>query len=183
MQADDPVLHVIDALNALAIPFMMVGSYSSNLYGIPRGTEDADFVIELADRPIAGLARLLDDHFRLDPQMGFETVTGRSRWLFLHRTSIFQIELFLLPDDEFDRARFSRRREYDVLGRRVWFQSPEDLIVVKLRWRRSKDKLDVVDVIKVSGARLDWDYVEKWCRHYGMTDLLAEARQAARTKA
>ncbi len=180
MQADDPVLYVVDALNALAIPFMLVGSYSSNLYGIPRGTEDADFVIELAERPIGPLAALIQDHFKLDSQLGFETVTGRSRWLFRHRASPFQVELFLLPDEEFDRARFNRRCEYEIKGRRVWFQSPEDLIVVKLRWKREKDKLDVCDVIKVSGNSLDWPYIEMWCRHYGSLELLEQARAAAK---
>ncbi len=156
MHTDDPVLEVIDALNALEIPFMLVGSYSSNLYGIPRGTEDAVFVVEMADRPIQPPAAIIQEQFELDPQLGFETVTGRCRWLFRHRTSEFQIELFVLPDDEYDRARFRRRREYEVCSRRVWYQSPEDLIVVKLRWKRPKDKLDVADVIKVSGGGLDW---------------------------
>ena len=29
------------------IPFMMEGSYSSNFYGIPTGTKDADLVVHL----------------------------------------------------------------------------------------------------------------------------------------
>jgi hypothetical protein len=47
MTAVDFVGRVIDALNQLGIPFMLVASFSSNLYGIPRSTKDADFVIQL----------------------------------------------------------------------------------------------------------------------------------------
>ena len=66
---DDLIFPVIDAFLAEAIPFMIVGSYSSNLYGIPRSTKDADFVIELRDKPIAALARHLDSRFKLDRQV------------------------------------------------------------------------------------------------------------------
>ena len=41
--------HVIEALEACGIPYMLVGSYSSNSYGVPCSTQDADFVIELGE--------------------------------------------------------------------------------------------------------------------------------------
>lgn len=44
MGATDLVLRMIDALDALEVPYMLVGSYSSNFYGQPRMTKDADFV-------------------------------------------------------------------------------------------------------------------------------------------
>lgn len=48
---NDPLtLAVVDALHGEGIAFFLVGSFSSNLYGIPRSTRDADFVVELGDR-------------------------------------------------------------------------------------------------------------------------------------
>ena len=38
---------VIDVLNTLGIDFFLAGAYSSNYYGIPRATQDADFVAVL----------------------------------------------------------------------------------------------------------------------------------------
>ena len=38
-EAEDAVVAVIDALG---IEYMVVGSLSSNFYGVPRSTEDAD---------------------------------------------------------------------------------------------------------------------------------------------
>ena len=76
MTAEQAVVAVVDALAALDIPSMIVGSFSSNHYGIPRSTKDADFVIELGAQSMGGLARRLGPSFRLDPQMTFETVTG-----------------------------------------------------------------------------------------------------------
>lgn len=57
--ATDLVLHVIRSLDQLGIPYMLVGSYSSNFYGQPRMTKDADFVLQLPNDQIAALASLL----------------------------------------------------------------------------------------------------------------------------
>ncbi len=179
MLNNDPVLPVVDALNALKIPYMMVGSYSSNLHGIPRGTRDADFVVEMATDSISLLAERLTSLFKLDPQMGFETVTFHRRWVFHHRLSEFKLEMFLLVDQPFDRERFQRRQRHTVQGRDVWFQTPEDVIVNKLRWGRAKDLIDAGDVIGVQGDGLDWNYIERWCGEFGRMEMLAQVRREA----
>ena len=47
MTADEAVVAVLDALETVGIPYMIVGSLASNFHGIPRSTRDADFVVEL----------------------------------------------------------------------------------------------------------------------------------------
>lgn len=177
MEANDPVLPVIDALLALKIPFMLVGSYSSNMHGIPRHTEDADFVVELADAPVQPLVSMIHEQFAFDPQLGFETVTGHQRWRFTHRETGFKIELFLLVPDEYDQTRFQRRLQGDICGRSAWIQTPEDVIVNKARWARDKDRSDIVAVMKVKGESLDWAYIEHWCRHFGRMTLIEDLRR------
>ena len=44
MNEVEVVAAFIDALNAAGFPHMLVGSLSSNAYGIERSTKDADFV-------------------------------------------------------------------------------------------------------------------------------------------
>ena len=46
MTGNEATLAVIDALEACSIPYMLVGSYSSNVYGVERSTQDADFVVD-----------------------------------------------------------------------------------------------------------------------------------------
>jgi hypothetical protein len=59
MTGNEATLAVIDALEACSIPYMLVGSYSSNIYGVERSTQDADFVVEIVVRAARnqGLAR------------------------------------------------------------------------------------------------------------------------------
>ena len=47
MTAPEIVSAVAGALNQLGIPYMLVGSFSSNYYGLPRSTKDADFVVQI----------------------------------------------------------------------------------------------------------------------------------------
>lgn len=43
------LLEVVEALESLGIPYMLVGSFASNYWGRPRTTHDADIVVELGD--------------------------------------------------------------------------------------------------------------------------------------
>jgi hypothetical protein len=184
MTGEQATAAVIDAIDTLGIPYMIVGSFSSNHYGIPRSTGDANFVLELGSFSISQLARQLGPEFKLDPQMSFETVTGTLRYEAELTENPFKIEFFLLSRDPHDQERFQRRVQASILGKSVWFPSVEDVIITKLRWaligNRSKDRDDVRDVIAVQSVegRIDWDYVHAWCDRHGTRALLDEVRRS-----
>ena len=171
-------LRVAEALEACGIPFLLSGSFASNYYGIPRSTKDADFVLQTRHAVGQEFARELGDDFHLDPQLSFETNTGTFRQLLRHKKSAFKVELFLLSQDAHDQARFERRRAVQMYDRRVWLPSPEDVVVTKLRWGRGKDKDDARDVVAVQRDKLDWGYIEQWCRTHGTSALLEEVRRS-----
>ena len=182
MNSDEATRGVIDVLEDIGIPYMLVGSNASNFHGIPRSTKDADFVIELGSFQMDDIVRRLGTAFHLDPQMSFETATFTFRHIISIVDSPFTIELFHLGDDEYDRERFERRVRAAYLSGNVWVASKEDVIVTKLLWLlrldRSKDKDDVTDVILVQQDKIDWTYVEKWCYHHGTRALLDGIRQS-----
>jgi hypothetical protein len=177
---NEATISAIEALEACGIPYMLVGSYSSNAYGVPRSTQDADFVIELGDRSIIEVAQRLAPSIRIDPQMSFETVTMTRRYVAEVAGTPFKIEFFLLNDDPHNQERFRRRRQASLMGRQIWIPTAEDVIVTKLHWtllgHRSKDRDDVRDVIAVQGDRIDWGYVHRWCDQHGTRALLDEIR-------
>jgi hypothetical protein len=180
VRTEDAVLAVVEALEGLAIPYMVVGSVSSTYYGIGRLSKDADFVVALGTESIVSVARRLGPQFRLDPQMSFETVTMTRRYLAQVVGTTFEIEFFQLTDDPHDQERFRRRQQVTLLDRLVWLPTVEDVLVTKLRWallaNRSKDREDVRGVIAVQGDRIDWDYVHRWCEEHGTRTLLDEIR-------
>lgn len=184
MTGTQSLIELVAALERAAIPYMIVGSYSSNFYGIPRSTKDADLVIHLSSEKWAELPAILPEGIEMDDQMSVEMVTSTQRELLRVKDSLFEIELFRLSDDPHDRARFERRRRIEIFpGLGVFLPTAEDVIVQKLRWslgaKRPKDFADVVAVMQVQGKLLDWPYIEKWCAEHGTTELLAGAKAEA----
>jgi hypothetical protein len=173
---------VIDVLERLGIPYMVVGSLSCNVYAVPRATKDADLVLQLDAAKAAALLVELRSLFRVEPQMSFETVTATQRFEIEWGVTGFKIELFRLSDDFHDQERFARRRQIEVNGRTVWVPAAEDVIVTKLRWsrsgRRAKDVDDVRNVIAAQQGALDWPYIHRWCDQHGTRALLEQIRQS-----
>ncbi len=181
---EDAVGFMLDALNERGIDYMVVGSFSSNRYGVPRATKDADLVLRIETAARESLFAALPAGFHIDPQVTFEMITGTWRQIISIPQIPFTIELFELSGDAHDLQRFSRRRKLTLLTREAWLPTAEDVIIQKLRWckggRRSKDFDDTVSVMAVQGEnKLDWPYIEEWCRQHGTLDILAEAKTEA----
>jgi hypothetical protein len=117
MTGSEAIVKVVEALDDCGISYMLVGSNSSSAYGIPRSTQDADFVIELGETSVGALMTRLAPSIRIDPQMSFETVTMTRRYVADVVGTPFKIELFLLNDDPHNQERFRRRQRVLVLGR------------------------------------------------------------------
>ncbi len=179
MNANQIVARVIEALDRLQIPYMLVGSFSSNAFGVARSTNDADFVIELGERSAGPLFDGLRDVLTFDPQMRIETVTGTLRWVGKSADSAFNVELFLVSHDPHDRERFRRRERHPFVATSAWLPTKEDVLIQKLRWyaraRRPKDWEDVISVLEAQGSAIDTVYLEQWCQTHGTVAFLHEA--------
>ncbi len=167
---------LIDALQACDIPFMAVGSLSSNIYGIPRSTVDADFVVKFEPGDLSKLMEQLGLNFVLDLQTSLEMLTATTRHIVHVVGSEFKLELFRLSEDAHDQSRFARRRRIFMLDvqRESYVQTAEDAILMKLRWARGKDREDCRDMLAVQGDSLDWQYLHQWADEHGTRSLLQE---------
>jgi hypothetical protein len=186
MTAEEIALRVVEILNEHHATYMLVGSLSTNFHSVVRSTKDADIVIQ-AD--LGETARLIAREFpvlRLDPQLGFDNVTGTKRIILRAVAEKFLVELLGLSDDPHDQSRFQRRKCVDWLGRPTWIASAEDALITKLRWGlsagREKDIADARNVIAVQGSTIDWPYVEHWCDQHGSRPLLEKLRAELRSR-
>jgi hypothetical protein len=162
---------------------MLVGSFSSNAYGIERSTKDADFVVQLGNTPLSKLLNRLPSGFRLESQIGFETITSTTRYRVQYDPLPYMIELFEVSDEGHDQLRFQHRIPTSYAGRKTFLPRPEDVVITKLRWSlgrksRAKDVDDVRNVLSVQKGKLDLSYIRQWCDQQGtlaiLEDLLAE---------
>lgn len=133
MNGEHATANVVTALEGLRIEYMLVGSFSTNFYGITRSTRDADIVIQLNEATLTDLQQRLGSEFKIDMQMSFETATGTKRNVITLADSDFKIELFRLSRDAHDQERFRRRERVFVhqLGHEAFVPTVEDVVVFK----------------------------------------------------
>ncbi len=176
---------VIRALDGAGIPYMLTGSVVSSLQGVPRASHDIDFVIDVlpenAERVAGALAA---PDLYLDALAVAEAARRRTMFNVVDSSRGDKADLWLLKDDAYDRERFARRTPVDALGLQLMVSTPEDTILMKLRWAAQaggsqKQTDDALGVYEFQGAELDQGYLDEWAEFLGVVDALAAIREAA----
>ena len=177
-------LQVVDALDQLGIRYHLGGSYASSIHGIPRQTQDIDFVVDLRLSQAGQLATKLEGDFYVDEQRARQAIERRSSFNLVHVGSGIKVDFFVRGDEPFDLEEFARHRP-ELLQtepeRRVFVKTPEDTLLRKLQWYRLGGEVsdrqwsDVLGVARIQGDRLDRPYLERWSGELGVADLLQRA--------
>jgi len=93
MNEADPLFDMIDAIEELGIPYIVVGAYSVNMYATPRATKDADILIELAPETYRRLREDVADRFRFDSQIVAFRASFTHAYRILRRRSSERVRL------------------------------------------------------------------------------------------
>lgn len=176
-----------EAMERAQVPYFLGGSLASSLQGEPRSTNDIDFVVDLRLSQLRPLMDALGADFDVDEEALREAISRRGSWNIFHLPSLTKVDLFLLRQGPFDASEFSRRRRVVLTpeGRGLYIKSPEDSVLRKLLWFRDGGESstaqwrDIVQVLRVSGPKLDTSYLQEWAGTLGVEELLTRARQAA----
>jgi hypothetical protein len=163
----------------LGISYYITGGVAAISYGEPRTTQDLDLVMAISPDVIDRLSDALTEAGFYVP--GIDDVkSGRMRTLqIIEMESISRADLVVAGTDEFERLKFTRRRVIEFEGTALYFASPEDVILNKLRWRQrsgsEKQWRDVLGVLKVQAENLDYGYMREWAEQLGLVDALNQA--------
>lgn len=178
MKQSESVIFILDAIEAAGIEYMVGGSVAYMNYAIPRATKDFDLVIAVHEPEFTSFLKKADPYFTLDPQIYVEGLTGTKRFILQHRTTAFDVELFIKSEDLHHLLMWSRKtfRNLVFCNREAWIPTAEDMIIQKLRWGRPQDRVDVDNMITIQSPNLDWPYIENWCDQHGTRALLEEIR-------
>jgi hypothetical protein len=180
------LLPFIEVLEDLNIPYQVGGSVASSFWGDPRATRDADVAADIQPEHIPRLVARLENLYYVDDQMILDAIRQRSSFNMLYLENMFKIDVFVRKHTAFDDSTFQRvqrRPTDDMSGRQIDLTSPEDTALHKLIWYRMGGGVsdrqwgDVLGVLKVQRASLDWEYMEMWAERLGIADLLERARQ------
>lgn len=184
MTPDDVFAEVLDALNTLDIPYMIVGSFASNYWGRPRMTHDADLVIELLPTHATDLPQRLGENFYA-PDFVIESAIERGdHFNAIHVKTSFKIDFWIRKQTLYEEVCFSRRQLGTMFDKQVWVTSAEDIILSKLLWYKMSPVLerqiqDVLEVYEIQRNDLDMGYLNEWATELEITDLLERIQKLA----
>jgi hypothetical protein len=176
---------LLAALDRLEIPYAVGGSAASSEHGIPRTTFDIDVVADLHPELVEEFAEVLAPDFYADAEMMRRALARGRAFNVIHYSSAYKFDVFPLGKDEYSRTEFARRAliELHPFGPEpieCLVASAEDTILRKLEWYRAGGETserqwnDLRGVMKVTGARLDREYLHRWAPFLKVEDLLEQ---------
>ncbi|MBI5502356.1 MAG: hypothetical protein HY907_19080 [Deltaproteobacteria bacterium] len=149
-----------DALDAAALPYAIGGALALGVWGFPRATNDVDLNLYLeVDALGAAFAVFRRAGCTVDEEQAL--ASARDRGDFSVKAGAMRVDVFVPSVPLYDSAR-TRIRQAPLEGRPAWFLSPEDLVVFKMLFFRTKDVLDVERLVAFAAADFDRAYVRRW---------------------
>jgi hypothetical protein len=182
------IRRVTAAFETLGVAYVIGGSWASSLYGEPRMTRDADISVEPFSGNEQALAANFGEDFYLSVDAARAANRDRSCFNIIHTPTAFKVDVFVLKKDAFDQSLMSRRTArstvHDVGAPLAWV-TPEDIVLLKLRWYRRGNEIsdrqwsDILGVLRIQSGKLDQAYLDHWAIDLGVNDLLIKARAEA----
>ena len=173
-------------LEEASIPYAVGGSLASSAWGQQRQTNDADIAILVDKISVGKLGPAFPDPYYFNQSEASQCVRIADEFRtvqLLHMEEAFTIDLFLLHGTAYDATMLGRARHLKITAADSGkFCAPEDIVLAKLRWfvlgNRVSDRQwhDIVNVLTIQRDLLDEAYLDKWAEHFGVRDLLDQAR-------
>lgn len=182
MEYEDPkelLIVIAKTLDNLGIPYFVTGGMAVLIWGRSRFTADIDIVIQLKERDVDGLLkalRALGKATYVDEYALRQGLLKGGEFNFIDGVSGVKVDFWLPPiGDRTTGIEFERRISRKVDGEKVYFVSPEDLILKKAFLYgdvSSKQIEDIESIFKTSGDKLDFKYLKDQAKKLGVSEIL-----------
>ncbi|HWL95522.1 MAG TPA: hypothetical protein VNT79_18535 [Phycisphaerae bacterium] len=180
----DVLTVVCDALDVLAIPHAVTGAIVSSVYGEPVSSLDVEICLRMSPASARKLAHALPPRFYRDEEAMAAASSSGSMANLIDVSTGLKVDLSVLPAEPYYDSVMDRRRKvpYGPGGRSFWTVSPEDIILMKLLWRRDsrsqKQWENALSVVRAQKARLEWKYLHVWAKRLDLSNDLESLRDA-----
>jgi len=182
MFPEELLAKITEILENLKIPYAITGGFAISVWGRPRSTADIDIIVEMQEKNIKPLAKMvtdIDKNFYADEDMIRDALLHKSEFNFIHPDTGLKVDFFVMADNPYNKLKIKRAILRDVFGvTKAYFVSPEDLILSKLLWSKESDswkqKEDIKTVLNNSKIKLDFKYINSWAGKQGTSEILEE---------
>jgi hypothetical protein len=174
-------LAVLEKLETAGIPYMVVGSIASMIYGEPRLTHDMDLVVEVLPADARKFTLLFDneDFYCPPPEVLRAEVVQHGQFNLIHNGSGLKVDLMVRKNTPRAEEEFQRRSLKPFAGKReVFLASPEDVIISKLEFHRmGGSEKHITDIRGIMAyTALDHAYLDRWINRLGLTEYWAKVK-------
>ncbi len=194
-------LKIIQALEEIEAPYMIVGAFAGLAFGVTRATFDVDILVDLYDDDFEALAaRFPSPRYYADPEMMRNSTRMKIMFNIIDTEEGVKADLVPLTREPDYRIAFNRRVRQvfeDEVGNtfEAWCAQPTDIIIGKLKaWtegRSEKHPADIkailaftlgglspetidLQIVEVEAVRLGVDTAKLWHK------LVSTAHEAVR---
>jgi len=180
-QADprELLVKIAEILERLDILYMVTGGMAVLVWGRPRFTADIDIVVEIKEKHINVLSQALMALGKagyVSKEAMQEAISRKGEFNFIDGETGVKVDFWVLNDDPFAKSQIKRRIIKEVDNQKIYFVSPENLILSKLEWyqqsQSSRHLEDVESILKISGDKLDKAYLKQWAERLGFLETL-----------
>jgi hypothetical protein len=153
------IRRLVQAFASVELEYVFTGALAVSFYGLPRTTTDVDVLVQVCDETtksklVHALARAAVevDEKEVDRALA----SGCNIAAFADRRTAYSVDVILSKDR-------LKKRAGTVAGVQAFFQTPEDLILAKLRMvkatvpkeRALKDKEDIRAILKFTAVDVE----------------------------
>ncbi len=181
MAPEELLKNIARILDELKIPYAITGGFAVSVWGRIRSTLDIDIIVEMSDKnikPLVTKVRKLAENAYADEDAVRDALLHKSEFNFIDPDSGMKVDFFVQADNPYNRLKIKRRVLRDVYGAKIYFVSPEDLILSKLLWSKDssswKQREDIKAVLEKQKGKLDLDYLNSWTKKQGTTEIFKD---------
>jgi hypothetical protein len=128
----DVLVQFADLLEARGVAYMLVGAVAVGVWGRPRATADIDLTVLVDEAGLDALARSAASLGLAIDQQWLEW-NPLLRGTHVRLTGAGAAVDVMRPRDRHEERAIERRQRVSIVGRRLWFAAPDDLILMSSR--------------------------------------------------
>jgi hypothetical protein len=173
----DFLARLMEKLEAVGIPYMVVGSLASGLYGQLRSTHDVDMMIAPSREQLQKFAASLGTGYYISTEAAFSAFETKGMFNIIDEKSGWKADLIIRKEAPFHKIEFERRVLSVIFDVPTLVATAEDTILSKLVWSKAmggseRQLSDIKGIIVVQKDALDGEYLHKWAEQLGVADDL-----------
>ncbi len=171
MEFIDALEKIADILNKLKIPYAITGGVAVTVWGRARYTADIDIVIDISSQKLEQLINALlgiekGIYLDISPDISIETIKQQGGFNLIHSQSGIKADFVIKGSDEFSQLEIKRAVKKNFHNQKIYFISPEDLILIKLLWHKDSGSTrhleDAESILKIT--KVDLKYIKQWAK-------------------